>query len=91
VLHGRPEPRVAVLQRDLIRKYAVHDPRCEQNVRAHDPGRFVCLFNSEGIPLTLDVTQATRDSTPVVTGCEGARRLHRSAFVTCSIGAGEPR
>ncbi len=83
-----PRPRVpsiAVLQHDLERDYGLHDAHCEQNVHGGARGHFVCLADSRSLQLQLDVTQTRLGRRPVVTSCEGARKIQGKSFVTCAF------
>jgi hypothetical protein len=77
--------RIAVLQHDLERDYGLHDAHCEQDVHGHLSDRFLCLADARSLLLQLDVTQAKPGRRPVVTSCEGARKIRGKSFVTCGL------
>ncbi len=83
-----PRPRVAriaLLQQDLERDYGLHDAHCEQDVHGGLREHFVCLADSRSLLLQLAVTQAKPGRRPVVTSCEGARKIRGKSFVTCGF------
>jgi hypothetical protein len=78
-------PSIAVLQHELERDYGLHDAHCEQDVHGGLSEHFVCLADSRSLLLQLAVTQAKPGRRPVVTSCEGARKIRGKSFVTCSF------
>src|ERR1700742_431937 len=79
-------PSIAGLQHAVERDYGLHDAHCEQDVHGGALGHFICLADSKSLPLQLGVTQARAGKRPVVTSCEGARKIRGKSFVTCSLG-----
>jgi hypothetical protein len=79
-----------VLQNDLERDYGLQDAHCEQDVHGHLRGHFICLADSRSLLLQLGVTQARAGRRPVVTSCEGARKIRGKSFVTCGFSPRKP-
>ena len=88
VVRHPPASRIALLEHDLERQYGLNRAHCEQDVHGHVSDHFICLAYSESLLLQLAVTQAKPDERPLVTACEGARKIRGKPFLTCEIKPG---